>query len=290
MVKGQTLSANFPIRFIAQVLNVNVDTVRTWERRYGLFEPVRNRAGQRRYLAKDLELAQRLRLLLDNGMRISGAIAEVTSHSPPLNKEDSHDLLKMMLQAISAFNLTHLEDLTQHALNTFQPDTVMYKLILPVFKNLGSRWDKHPTGIAEEHFASHFFHNKLTTRLNHILYRKPRYDLLTVCVPGEQHELGLLLFCLTLAEEGIYPLYLGTSLPFDQFKPVVQSCRCRGILLAGKAKVTDNPLLEPLTDLSRAFDIPIFLGGKMADHSESYLRTIGILPLPQSFKQAVAEI
>ena len=45
------------------------DTLRVWERRYGFPEPIRNEKGERIYPEKQLRHLQRIRRLLDQGMR-----------------------------------------------------------------------------------------------------------------------------------------------------------------------------------------------------------------------------
>ena len=44
--------ALYPIRMVSDLADVNAITLRAWERRYGLFEPVRKASGHRLYTVK----------------------------------------------------------------------------------------------------------------------------------------------------------------------------------------------------------------------------------------------
>ncbi len=68
------MSNLLPIRHLANALGVPTATLRTWERRYDIFSPVRSEKGQRRYSSGDMERAFQLRHLLDDGLAIKEAI------------------------------------------------------------------------------------------------------------------------------------------------------------------------------------------------------------------------
>ena len=59
----------FPIRTVANVTGVNAITLRAWERRYGLVTPVRTDGGQRLYTREEIELIQRIVVLLTRKAR-----------------------------------------------------------------------------------------------------------------------------------------------------------------------------------------------------------------------------
>ncbi|MEG3637820.1 MerR family transcriptional regulator [Magnetococcus sp. PR-3] len=286
------MAHTIPIRMIAESLNTSTDTVRTWERRYGLFSPVRlHTGGHRRYSQTDLEQAQQLRLLLDKGMRISKAVKVLhmseDAHGGP---QTSRHFYQALIRAIQHFDLLELDRVYQKALTQYHPDTVMKKLIVPVFQHLGQNWDKHPGGIAEEHFASHFLYSKLSTRLNQTVIAGRSFHLLAACLPGEQHELGLLLFCLTIVEEGFYPIYLGPNLPISQFNSVISQSGCQGIVLSGKSAFKQKEVLDQLYQVSEQLSVPIFIGGEVAANHAPLLRQHGVIPLEEDFSKALTTL
>ena len=55
----------YPIGTVADLTGVNAITLRAWERRYGLFEPVRKGSGHRLYTQEHIDLITRVVGMLD---------------------------------------------------------------------------------------------------------------------------------------------------------------------------------------------------------------------------------
>ncbi|MES1173149.1 MAG: MerR family transcriptional regulator [Myxococcales bacterium] len=97
---------SFTIGRLAQLTGFTTTLIRVWERRHAFLEPERLDNGHRRYTARDLGVLQRVRALLDQGVRI-GDIARMgrqellaghgeaspppTEQSPALPHEDYLD-------------------------------------------------------------------------------------------------------------------------------------------------------------------------------------------------------
>ena len=60
----------FPIRTVSELTGVNAITLRAWETRYGLIDPIRKPSGHRLYTQEHIDLINRVVGLLDRGMRI----------------------------------------------------------------------------------------------------------------------------------------------------------------------------------------------------------------------------
>ena len=66
---------------LAARTHVPVDTLRAWERRYGVLRPWRTDGGQRRYGAEDIERVLWLAARVAEGQRISEAVSGLTALS-----------------------------------------------------------------------------------------------------------------------------------------------------------------------------------------------------------------
>ncbi|KUJ74029.1 hypothetical protein AVO42_01025 [Thiomicrospira sp. XS5] len=60
-----------PIREVAKITGLNPITLRAWERRYGLIEPVRTESGHRLYTPEHIEMLQEAIKLTEQGIPIS---------------------------------------------------------------------------------------------------------------------------------------------------------------------------------------------------------------------------
>ncbi len=53
----------YAIRDLEEITGIPAQTIRTWERRYGIFAPQRTLQNERRYSRQDVELLQQIALL-----------------------------------------------------------------------------------------------------------------------------------------------------------------------------------------------------------------------------------
>ena len=65
------------IRTVSERTGVNVETLRSWERRYEFIRPVRNVSGYRVYSDDDVAVIGRVKSLIDEGLKISEAVEQV---------------------------------------------------------------------------------------------------------------------------------------------------------------------------------------------------------------------
>ena len=77
----------FKIGEVCELVGVQAHVLRYWETEFPSLQPQKNRAGQRTYRRRDVEMALRIRqLLYDEGFTIAGAKRKISSEgrtSPP---------------------------------------------------------------------------------------------------------------------------------------------------------------------------------------------------------------
>ena len=61
----------FPIREVSRLTGVNAVTLRAWERRYGLIQPIRTDSGHRLYSQADIDEIRRILGWLERGVAVS---------------------------------------------------------------------------------------------------------------------------------------------------------------------------------------------------------------------------
>jgi hypothetical protein len=74
MNKTNESEQKYRIGTVARLTGISPDTLRVWERRYGIVEPVRSAGGGREYARSDIERLQLIKRLVDSGDAI-GSIA-----------------------------------------------------------------------------------------------------------------------------------------------------------------------------------------------------------------------
>src|ERR687883_67407 len=70
----------FKIGEVCELVGVQAHVLRYWESEFPMLQPQKNRAGQRTYRRKDVEMALRIKeLLYDEGFTIAGARRKLSS-------------------------------------------------------------------------------------------------------------------------------------------------------------------------------------------------------------------
>jgi len=266
---GNQRPDRFPIRVIEELTGVPATTLRAWERRYGVLKPERSESGHRLYNGRDLDKVRDVVRLLAANLPIREAARMVkegqTIQLPQAESDGPWDpLRRRLLKAIEGFDEGRVDALYNEAISLYPMDLITDHLLKPTLARLGERWKEREEGIAEEHFFTAWLRNKLGARLHHESQRPRGRRLLAACLPGEYHELGLLLFVLAAMGRGYRALYLGPDLPLNQIPGVVKRTGAAGVVLSGQR--FDNPALEAeLRLLAEISNVPLFLGGEVPD-------------------------
>ena len=272
-----------PIRTVAHLTGVNPVTLRAWERRYRLITPQRTPKGHRLYTGHDVERIRNVLGLLEQGISI-GQVKPlldrpvqqpVSADSGPGESWRSHQ--DNMLRAIADFDEPALETSYNEILSLYPVDIVIQQLITPLLRTLGERWQDSDTGIAEEHFFSVFLRNKLGARIHHVNPRSRGPLLLLACLPGEQHELGLLFFALASLDYGYRILVLGANTPLEQLPGVLQKRPCAGIVLSCSHRPARAILEIDLPALIEKVDVPVFAGGRITPGQQTRFEAAGAI-------------
>ena len=205
---------------LAKRTGVSPELLRAWEQRYGLLQPTRTPGGFRLYNPADEARVQRMQRLVAGGLAAAqaahlvlsgGEPAPPTAPPPATTLEDAADDLT-----------ASLDRLDEQAANTaldrlfaaYTVETVLQEVIIPYLHRLGDRWAAGEVSVAHEHFASNLLRGRLLG-LAQGWGQGQGPGAILACVPGEQHELGLLAFGVALRRRGWRITYLGTDSPIE---------------------------------------------------------------------------
>ncbi len=201
------------IAAVARRTGIGADTLRKWERRYGVLRPNRTSGGQRRYDERDVARVEWLRDRLSEGFRIGEAAALLEVDQA--NAESSTDGLRDAIVAAAAdADTRRLSSLVEQSFTLYDVETAVEEIVAPALRTVGDRWRAGAECIAEEHLLSEVVLARLRSLLED---RRPpvRGTAVLACVPGERHEVGLLALAVLLQADGWLPIYLGADTPLD---------------------------------------------------------------------------
>lgn len=280
MTAGQEV---YPIRTVSTLTGVNPITLRAWERRYGLIQPTRTATGHRVYTRGDIDTVHRVLALMDEGVaigRMREALTVEDEPAPPSSDTGPWVQARaQMVAAIAQFDEARLEVLYNDLLALHTIERVTHSLLLPLLVELGERWGDHPGGIAEEHFFGVFLRNKIGARLHHRSRLAQGPKLLAACLPGEYHEIGMLLFSLAAHEHGYRVVLFGANMPLAQLGYAARRAQAQGIVLSGSVEPGAQLFTEELPDLVRDTAVPVVVGGQTSIRHRDALIAAGATPL-----------
>jgi DNA-binding transcriptional MerR regulator len=295
--KTSTLSADtelYPIRTVSTLTGVNAITLRAWERRYGLIKPVRTDSGHRLYTHVDIDNIHRIVALLDKGVAISQVQHALGEPEQGASRADETGpwagFRERMVMAISQFDENRLEDIYNEILALYPTDLVTRKVLLPLLVELGERWQSTEGSVAEEHFFGVYLRNKLGARFHHRNRNNTGPKLLAACLPGEQHEVGLLLFALAAHEQGYRLVLLGADMPLADLPLAAKRSQSTTIVLSGSIEPDPQMLAEQLPTLVAAAGMPVFIGGLTAVRRRDEIVAAGAVPLGNDIAHGLQRI
>jgi MerR family transcriptional regulator, light-induced transcriptional regulator len=253
-------AAQLRIGELARRTGVATELLRAWERRYGLFTPERTAGGYRLYSEDDVQRVRRMRELLGTGLSAAEAARQAGSETPAL--ADVTPAASAAAELRRA--LEQLDDAAAHAvfdrlLADYSTRAVLAGVVLPLLHELGAGWERGEISVAQEHFASNLLRGRLLGLARGWDRGSGRRAVLA-CPPGERHDLGLVIFGLTLRELGWRITFLGADTPPDTIVETVERLEPEALVLA----VTDPARLEGVADtVGRLRDTgtPVWVGG-----------------------------
>lgn len=280
-----------PIRTIAALTGVNAVTLRAWERRYSLIEPLRTPKGHRLYTQEHLELIRRVLALVARGVPIS-RVRELLDAEPAAGGKPHGDgpwrgYIDAMAAAVTRFDDVELDRTYDEALSVHPVEHVTHRLLMPLLRQLGDRWRDLSGAIAEEHFFGFYLRSKLGSRLQHVARYTTGPRLVAACAPGEQHEIGLMLFALQANVAGLRTVLLGADTPLADL--AIAQRRSRGEAVAISSSVDPAPALleRDLPKLVRQCGVPVFVGGASALRHRKAISAAGATPLGVELQDGV---
>jgi DNA-binding transcriptional MerR regulator/methylmalonyl-CoA mutase cobalamin-binding subunit len=237
-------AAQLRIGELARRTGVATELLRAWERRYGLFTPERTGGGYRLYSEDDVQRVRRMRELLGTGLSAAEAARQAGSEPPALAEVAPAAAAASELRR----SLEQLDDAAAHAafdrlLADYSTRAVLAGVVLPLLHELGAGWERGEISVAQEHFASNLLRGRLLGLARGWDRGSGRRAVLA-CPPGERHDLGLVIFGLSLRELGWRITFLGADTPPDTIVEIVERLEPEALVLA----VTDPARLEGVAD------------------------------------------
>ena len=232
---------------------VSPDLLRAWERRYGLLRPVRSAGGLRLYTPADVERVRVMRQHIADGVAAAEAAAlaartGVGDEAAPMALRPEA-VREDLADALDRYDEPRAQAILDRLLAVATVDTLLSEVVLPYLRDLGERWRRGDASVAQEHFASSVVRGRLLG-----LARGWGLGLgptaVLACLPGEQHDLGLIAFGLALRSRGWRIVYLGGDSPIETVEQVSRQLDPSLVVLTAVSSERVEPVVTQLQALA----------------------------------------
>jgi len=221
----------FSIKDLENLSGIKAHTIRIWEKRYNVLEPMRTETNIRTYDLASLQKLLNITLLHNHGYKISkisklevGQISqmvkEIINEKSVKNHAISTFKMAMMNFDQTLFTTTYNELLSEKSF-----EKVFYDVFIPLMNEIGLLWQSETITPAHEHFISNLIRQKILINTENLQSNQATNTdkIFVLYLPtNEIHELGLMYLNYQFINNGYKTIYLGESIPTENLKDVTR--------------------------------------------------------------------
>lgn len=258
----------FTIKRAAELTGVPEETLRAWERRYGVVRPSRTESGYRIYDEQELQRLRSMHALVEAGWAPRQAAAQVSAASPlrgPL--EGGIDAaVEPFLTAACELDAAALDHILDDVFARASFEVVADQWLIPVLQEIGARWVAGSLRISAEHLAVQAIKRRLVAAFDAARTSAHAPRVIMGLAPGSQHEIGMLAFATAARRAGLDVLYLGPDLPVADWVDAVVRQHAEAIVVSVPLAVDVDAVSDVITAVRTAApDVCIGVGGTHQD-------------------------
>ncbi|HVZ32403.1 MAG TPA: MerR family transcriptional regulator [Polyangiaceae bacterium] len=232
---------------LSSATGVPVDTLRTWERRYGFPVPInRTEGSHRRYAAETIPMVQLIVRALELGHRPSAVVGRdlvelrrLVGGSRPVPVASGpwpgpRRAVARWLELTRDMDGERLGTEFQRGLGEMAALEFLEQCMGPFLVEIGKQWAQGTLHIAQEHLASESAREFLSTQWRG-WRSSPHIDQVAIVLatpPGEPHVLGLHMAAWAIARANARVVFLGANIPVADVAFAADRHAARGVALS----------------------------------------------------------
>jgi methanogenic corrinoid protein MtbC1 len=238
--------ARLSIGALSRATGIPVETLRTWESRYGFPVPERKPSGHRVYPLASVARLRRIAEALSRGHRAGEVVAASDDALLALLRTTAGRQLAAgapsalatgfdqgeVLELVRDFDGARLTRLLLGEWARLSPVDFLEARLAPLIRDVGHAWEKGELEIRHEHFFSERISDLLRS-LRLPFEERARGPLLAFAsLPGEVHGLGLQMAALVAIWAGCRILFLGLETPPGEIIGLARDLNARAVALS----------------------------------------------------------
>lgn len=227
----QSVKSVFSIKDLENLSGIKAHTIRIWEKRYNILEPMRTETNIRFYDISNLQKLLNITLLHNYGYKIS-TISKYPAEKIPVLVREIISEKSVKIHAINAFKMAMINFDQALFLTTYNNllsektfREIFNEIFIPLLNEIGLLWQTDTIKPAHEHFISNLILQKLVINTEKVQIQEPQNNdkVFVLFLPmNEIHELGLMYINYEISLNGYKSIYLGANIPIEDLKDIAQ--------------------------------------------------------------------
>ena len=269
----------YKIKDIANITGIQPQTLRVWEKRYGILIPQRTDSKIRFYTEEDLVKLLNIAVLQENGWRISkiAALNEQEVQQEVANTQfkgkEENVVVQLLIKALCTMDAELFLNVSERVVEKEGLKYTYLNYYIPFFERIGIMWLANTINPAQEHMISNLIRQKIIVEIDKLkVNNKPPIDYILFCRENEYHEISLLFYDFVLKSEGYNVVYLGQNVPTNDLIRIAQLVEPKKGLVTSVLNRSDNDTVHEVMDIiHKETNCPLYVGG--ASFSEEVIRS-----------------
>lgn len=315
--------ARYPIGAVSVLTGVAVDTLRAWERRYGIVRPQRDERG-RLYRDDDVRRLQLAAAAVARGHTIGrlaaldDAALEALLATPPAVPGAALPLeaavaprrrgrrgagpepitgplsapLNRVIAALRRFDGVEIERELGRVAAALPPRDLVHSWVLPLMRVTGAEWHAGRLSTAQEHLLSAALRSLLGGIIRAMPQPARRPNLLLATLARERHEFGVLGAAMLAALGGLRVTYLGCDLPADEIVDAARRSGASAVVLGVTYLEAPARAAADVARIARLLpgNVELWLGGALSPELRGAAPRARVFPDLTAYEGALARV
>ena len=295
-----TKTPSFNLKAVVRETGIKAETLRAWERRYGIPRPARSSGGHRIYSRRDIETLRWLNKRRLEGLSISRAaerwqILESEGRDPLQEQAPAPDpnayghlwseaaLVEVAESSIvddqisvactewtsacTSFDEFGAQRVLSQAFALFPVETVCLHVLCSGLRRLGEDWHTARVTTQQVSFAASEAMQSIKILLGACPPPTRPGLVLLACPHGENHTFGLALLQLILKRKGFGTVFLGENLSQSEMEITLSGIQPDLVVLVSQQLRSAGSLMD-MSELINLQGVPVAFGGRIFNLSE----------------------
>lgn len=278
----------YTVKHVARMTGIPADTVRMWERRYGVVEPTRSGGGYRMYDETAVRRLAAMQALVMAGWSPKRAAEQVTGATGVATVQESDDEPSVPMTRGAAddrpslvplardLDSQRLESTLTQVFASAPFEELVDEWLMPALAELGAAWQANTVSVGGEHFVSAGLHRHVADVLADARPPAGAPRVLAGLARSSRHELGILAFAASLRRADIDVVYVGSDLPAESWVETVWATRAQAVVLSAPTAEDVPGVRDTVAAIAAGVQAArIYIGGRHQDQIGIPARPLG---------------